>query len=97
MTFSDNVQLFCDNIREFFGFGCGIAADPKKSRLTTGKIVEQQIADLIHPLFGLAVHYVTETQDRGGVDRFVTTPRGRMKTLQIKYRETGEDILVDVY
>lgn len=74
-----------------------IAGENKKSRLTTGKIVEQQIADLMMPLFKLEVHPVTEARDRQGIDRLVVTPRNNVKTLQIKYRETGTDILVDAY
>jgi hypothetical protein len=74
-----------------------IAGENKKSRLTTGKAVEQQIADLMMPLFKLEVRPVTEARDRQGVDRLVVTPRNNVKTLQIKYRETGTDILVDAY
>lgn len=73
-----------------------IAADSKKSRLATGKAIEQEIAALM-PLFNLVPQTVPEMMDRAGVDRVLLTPRGQLKTLQIKYRETGQDILVDVY
>lgn len=74
-----------------------IAGESKKSRLLIGKNIEAQIADLLFPLFKLQPQPVSEIMDRAGVDRMVVTPRGQVKTLQIKYRETGEDILLELY
>lgn len=74
-----------------------IAGESKKSRLVIGKNIEAQISDLLFPLFKLMPQSVSEIMDRAGVDRMVVTPRGQVRTLQIKYRETGKDILLELY
>lgn len=75
-----------------------IARQNYANRVRTGKTGEQQIAQSLQDVFGLTIEEVSEDQDRfEKIDRIVVSGSGNRKTLQIKYRETGEDILVDVF
>lgn len=75
-----------------------IARQNYANRVRTGKTGEQEIAKALQEVFGLTIEEVSEDQDRfEKIDRIVVSELGNRKTLQIKYRETGEDILVDVF
>lgn len=75
-----------------------VATDSYRARMAEGKRGEEEVAEVLRTQFGLKIEAVTEHQDRWQkVDRIVVAPSGRRKTLQIKYREYGHDILFDVY
>jgi len=75
-----------------------IAGQSYKSRVRTGKIGEEEVAEILRNRFNLTIRDVHEDRDRiEKIDRIVIAPSGKPRTLQIKYRETGKDILVDVY
>jgi hypothetical protein len=68
------------------------------ARVREGKRAEEEVAEALRRRFGLIVLNVTENLDRNEkIDRIVVAKRGGRRTLQIKCREYGHDILFDVY
>ena len=67
------------------------------TRVRHGLNRERQIADALRTQAGLPIEDATGMEDRERkVDRWIAYP-GKRVTLQIKYRETGEDLLFEVY
>ena len=64
-------------------------------RVRAGLVKEKQIADALKVY--LPVENATDTEDKiGKIDRWIAYPTGRV-ALQIKYRETGKDLLFEVF
>ena len=75
-----------------------IAGGEYMDRVKQGKLGEELVATYLRDVFKLKLETVSEDRDRfEKIDRIVVTKKGNRKKLQIKYRETGDDILVDVY
>lgn len=75
-----------------------VATDSYRARMLEGKRGEEEVAEALRTQFGLTLENVTEDRDRWEkVDRIVVAKSGARKTLQIKYREYGHDILFDAY
>src|SRR5258708_8551689 len=75
-----------------------IAGDTYRNRVVKGKVGEEEVAEILRTHFDLTVEDVDERRDKvEKIDRVVISRSGKARTLQIKYRETGKDILVDVY
>lgn len=70
--------------------------DPR-IRVQHGKERERQIARALKEQAGLPIQEASDRDDKDRkVDRWIAYPTGRV-ALQIKYRETGEDLLFEVY
>lgn len=73
-----------------------IANQDANARVKAGKEMEARIAAGLRQV-GLKLTEATDTEDRlKKVDRWIETPQGR-KALQIKYRESGSDLLFEVF
>lgn len=68
-----------------------------RTRVRHGKNRERQIADALRDQVGLHITEATEHEDKQlKIDRWIERD-GKRIALQIKYRETGSDILFEVY
>jgi hypothetical protein len=73
-----------------------IAAQDTNARVKAGKEMEARIAAGLRNA-GLKLSEASDTDDRlKKVDRWIETTQGR-KALQIKYRESGSDLLFEVF
>lgn len=68
-----------------------------RERVQIGRLREQQIVAALKSQHGLDLSPPTEAQDKEQkIDAFLETD-GKKQAVQIKYRQTGDDILVEVF
>jgi len=92
-----NTYLFCDNTNQKVGVMNHTRFLDNSTRVRHGLERERQIATALKDQVGLPIENATNIEDRERkVDRWIAYPNGRV-ALQIKYRETGEDLLFEVY
>jgi hypothetical protein len=73
-------------------------SEPTARRVRDGKRREAQIANALREQHGLDLRRPTDSEDRyEKIDRWLVTGDGRRLAVQVKYRQTGEDLLVEVY